>query len=85
MYMLDDGGAWSTGCTRVAVFIGHEGVARVVYQNKPRVCNRSRPQARNRLTNLYDDASSVQPDCALLGTEGESIAFSQEKVEGADG
>ena len=73
IYMLDDGGAWSTGCTRV------------VYQNKPRVCNRSRPQARNRLTNLYDDASYVQPDCALLGTEGESIAFSQEKVEGADG
>ena len=64
--MLDDGGAWSTGCTQVAVFIGHEGVARVVYQNKPRVCNRSRPQARNRLINLYDDALSVQPDCALL-------------------
>ena len=37
MYLLDDSGAWSTGFTRVAVLIVHEGVARVVCQNKPRV------------------------------------------------
>ena len=49
MYMLDDGGAWSTGFTRVAVLIVH-GLSKQATSVKP-----SRPQARNRLTNLYDD------------------------------
>ena len=53
MLLLYDGSEWFTGYTRVvyglytsgSVFIGHEGVARVVYQNGSHECITRKPLA----------------------------------------
>ena len=56
MYMLYDGGAWSTGCTRVASFDRTRArSASGLSKLKPRVCNPVDHKQSHRITYLYDD------------------------------
>ena len=54
--MLYDGGAWSTGCTRVASFDRTRArSASGLSKLKPRVCNPVDHKQSRRITYLYDD------------------------------